>query len=175
MALKPWDTRFWPEGVPREITGYEKPVFSLLDDAATTYPDNTFTIFNGRFKSYARVKETADRLAHFLAGQGIRKGDRVAVFLPNLPHFPEIFLRCPKSGGHLCHLQPALYRLQNCNISSRTPAPKSSSVWIILSSTPRWWSHAGYGRGAGGHLRGQVVSATGYGIHRRVAGKDSQG
>mgnify|MGYP006971723010 CR=1 FL=1 len=25
MALKPWDTPYWPEGVPREITGHEKP------------------------------------------------------------------------------------------------------------------------------------------------------
>jgi len=99
MALKPWDTRFWPEGVPREITGYEKPLFSLLDDSAKTYPNNTFTIFNGRFKPYARVKETADRLAHFLAGQGIRKGDRVAIFLPNLPHFPEIFFGVLKAGA----------------------------------------------------------------------------
>ncbi|MBT3258636.1 MAG: hypothetical protein HN366_19570, partial [Deltaproteobacteria bacterium] len=46
MALEPWDTPYWPEGVPREITGYEKPLFSLLDESAKTYPDNTFTIFN---------------------------------------------------------------------------------------------------------------------------------
>ena len=91
MALGPWETPRWPEGVPREITGYEKPIFSLLDQSEKTYPDNTFTIFNGRFKTYARVKDTADRLAHFLAGRGIQKGDRVAIFLPNLPHFPEIF------------------------------------------------------------------------------------
>ena len=36
-------------------------------------------------------------------------------------------------------------------------------------------SHGGYGRGTGGHLRRQILSATGYRIHRRVAGKDSQG
>ncbi len=99
MALGPWDTPYWPEGVPREITGYEKPLFSLLDESAKTYPDNTFTIFNGRFKSYARVKETSDRLAHFLAGRGIKKGDRVAIFLPNLPHFPEIFFGILKAGA----------------------------------------------------------------------------
>ncbi len=99
MALKPWDTPYWPEGVPREITGYEKPLFSLLDESAKTYPDNPFTIFNGRFKSYSRVKETADRVAHFLGGHGIAKGDRVAIFLPNLPHFPEIFFGALKAGA----------------------------------------------------------------------------
>ncbi len=99
MALKPWDTRFWPEGVPREITGYEKPLFSLLDNSAKIYPNNTFTIFNGRFKTYVRVKETSDRLARFLADRGIKKGDRVAIFLPNLPHFPEIFFGVLKAGA----------------------------------------------------------------------------
>ena len=99
MVLGPWETPAWPDGVPREITGYEKPIFSLLDQSAKTYPGNTFTIFNGRFKTYARVKDTADRLAHFLAGRGIQKGDRVAIFLPNLPHFPEIFFGVLKSGA----------------------------------------------------------------------------
>lgn len=74
MALKPWETPFWPEGVPRDLTGYEKTVFSLLDESAKTYPNNTFTIFNGRFKSYASVKDTSDRLAHFLVSRGIKKG-----------------------------------------------------------------------------------------------------
>ena len=99
MAFEPWDTPCWPEGVPREITGFEKPIFSLLDQSAETYPNNTFTIFNGRCKSYVRVKETADRIANFLTGQGIQKGDRVAIFLPNLPHFPEIFFGVLKAGA----------------------------------------------------------------------------
>jgi long-chain acyl-CoA synthetase len=99
MAFEPWDTPYWPEGVPREITGFEKPIFSLLDQSAKNYTDNTFTIFNGRFKSYARVKDTVDRIAHFLADQGIQKGDRVAIFLPNLPHFPEIFFGVLKAGA----------------------------------------------------------------------------
>ena len=99
MALKPWDTPYWPEDVPREITGYKKPLFSLLNESAKTYPNNTFTIFNGRFKSYARVKKTADRVACFLAAHGIAKGDRVAIFMPNLPYFPEIFFGALKAGA----------------------------------------------------------------------------
>ena len=100
MAFEPWDTPFWPEGAPREITGYKKPLFSLLDESAKNYPNETYTIFNGRFKSYMDVKETSDRLAHFLNKQGIQKGDRVAIFLPNLPHFPEIFSASSKPVPH---------------------------------------------------------------------------
>jgi len=114
MAFEPWDTPSWPEGVPREITGFEKPIFSLLDQSTKTYPDNTFTIFNGRFKTYARVRDTVDRIAHFLADQGIQKGDRVAIFLPNLPHFPEIFFGALKAGATCVTCNP-LYTATELN------------------------------------------------------------
>ncbi|MCG6878005.1 MAG: long-chain fatty acid--CoA ligase [Deltaproteobacteria bacterium] len=114
MAFKPWDTPFWPEGVPREITGYEKPLFSLLDESAKNFPNQTYTIFNGRLKSYADVKATSDRLAHFLSKQGIQKGARVAVFLPNLPHFPEIFFGVLKAGATCVTCNP-LYTATELN------------------------------------------------------------
>lgn len=114
MTFKPWDTPCWPEGVPREITGYEKPLFSLLDDSASNFSNNTYTIFNGRAKSYARVKDTADRVAHFLAGKGIQKGDRVAIFLPNLPHFPEVFFGILKAGATCVTCNP-LYTATELN------------------------------------------------------------
>ncbi|MCP4576066.1 MAG: long-chain fatty acid--CoA ligase [Deltaproteobacteria bacterium] len=123
MAFEPWDTPYWPEGVPREITGFEKPIFSLLDQSAKTYPDNTFTIFNGRFKSYARVKDTVDRIAHFLADQGIQKGDRVAIFLPNLPHFPEIFFGVLKAGATCVTCNP-LYTAAELNYQLKDSGAK---------------------------------------------------
>ena len=114
MAFEPWDTPFWPEGAPREITGYKNPLFSLLDESAKNYPSETYTIFNGRFKSYVDVKETSDRLAHFLMEQGIQKGDRVAIFLPNLPHFPEIFFGVLKAGATCVTCNP-LYTAAELN------------------------------------------------------------
>ncbi len=99
MSVKPWPTPYWPEGVSREIADYEYPLFSLLDDAARDYPDKVYTIFNGGTRTFARVKEAADRLANFLQAHGIRKGDRVAIFLPNLPHYPEIYFGILKAGA----------------------------------------------------------------------------
>ena len=99
MTLAPWPTENWPEGVPREITGFEKPLFSFLDDAAGEYPDKAYTIFNDAIRTFAQAKNTADRVAAFLASKGIGKGDRVAIFLPNLPHYPEIFFGILKAGA----------------------------------------------------------------------------
>ena len=109
MSRKPWESPKWPEQVPREVGGYEKPLFSLLDDTAREFPDATYTIFADTSRTFAQVKDTADRIANFLASRGIRKGDRIAIFLPNLPHYPEIFFGILKAGG-VCVTCNPLYK-----------------------------------------------------------------
>lgn len=124
MSLQPWPTRNWPDGVPREISGYDKPLFSFLDDSARDYPDKTFTIFNGAERSFSKVKETADRIAHFLAARGIRKGDRVAIFLPNIPHYPEIYFGILKAGA-VCVTCNPLYTAHELNLQMRDSGAKA--------------------------------------------------
>ena len=99
MTLPPWPTTRWPKDVLREISDFEKPLFSFLDDAARDFPNQTYTIFSDGKRTYAQVKDTADRLANFIASKGIGKGDRVAIFLPNLPHYPAIYFGILKAGA----------------------------------------------------------------------------
>jgi long-chain acyl-CoA synthetase len=101
MAAESWPTDKWPQGVPHTIdpSEYAYPLFRVLDDAARDYPGNTYTIFNDATRTYASVKDTADRLANFLSSRGIQKGDRVAIFLPNLPHYPAVFFGILKAGA----------------------------------------------------------------------------
>ncbi len=106
MTEKAWKTPFWPEGVAHDVTNYHYPLFQILDKTAKNYPDKTYTIFNGAFKTYAQVKDTADRVANFLAGKGIKKGDKVAIFLPNIPHFPEILFGILKAGAVAVNCNP---------------------------------------------------------------------
>jgi long-chain acyl-CoA synthetase len=115
MQVKTWPTPYWPEGVPRAFDGYDKPLFSFLDDSARNYPNQTFTIFNGATRTFAQVKDTADRIANFLAGKGIVKGDRVAIFLPNLPHYPEIYFGILKAGA-VCVTCNPLYTPKELNL-----------------------------------------------------------
>jgi long-chain acyl-CoA synthetase len=99
MTATTWPAPNWPKGVPHDISGYEKPLFSILDDSAGKYPNQVYTIFNDATRTFAQVKDTADRIANFLAARGIQKGDRVAIFLPNLPHYPAIFFGILKAGA----------------------------------------------------------------------------
>jgi long-chain acyl-CoA synthetase len=106
MTDQPWKTPYWPEGVAHTFTDYKFPVFKFLDDSARNYPNLPYTIFNGASKTYAQVKDTADRIAAFLAGKGIGKGDKVAIFLPNLPQFPEILFGILKAGAVAVNCNP---------------------------------------------------------------------
>ncbi|MFH1153615.1 MAG: long-chain fatty acid--CoA ligase [Pseudomonadota bacterium] len=106
MSMEGWKTPFWPKGVAKDVTDYHFPLFRLLDDSAQKYPDKDYTRFNGRGKTFAKVKDTADRIAYFLASKGIKKGDKVAIFLPNIPHFPEIFFGILKAGAVCVNCNP---------------------------------------------------------------------
>ena len=99
MASKPWHGPKWPQDVPHVINGYEKPLFSILDDSARDFPEKVYTIFNDSTRTFAQVKDTANRIANFLTTRGIKQGDRVAIYLPNLPHYPAIYFGILKAGA----------------------------------------------------------------------------
>ncbi len=114
MAPSEWPTPHWPEGVAREISGYDKPLFSVLVETPKAYPNEVYTIFNDATRTFAQVKDTADRVANFLVSRGIQKGDRVAIFLPNLPHYPAIFFGILKAGA-VCVTCNPLYTANELN------------------------------------------------------------
>jgi long-chain acyl-CoA synthetase len=124
MDRKPWPTPNWPEGVSHEISGFEKPLFSILDHSAHNFPDQVYTIFSDATRTFAQVKDTADRVANFLVSRGIQKGDRVAIFLPNLPHYPEIYFGILKSGG-VCVTCNPLYTPAELNYQIKDAGAKA--------------------------------------------------
>ena len=124
MERKPWSTPNWPEGVSHEISGFEKPLFSILDQSAHNFSDQVYTIFSDGTRTFAQVKDTADRVANFLASRGIRKGDRVAIFLPNIPHYPEIYFGILKSGG-VCVTCNPLYTPSELNYQIKDAGAKA--------------------------------------------------
>jgi long-chain acyl-CoA synthetase len=127
MAPRPYDSPKWPEGVSYELSGYEQPLFALLDEAARDYPEATYTIFADSARSFGRVKEAADRVANFLEGRGIGKGDKVAIFLPNLPHYPEIFFGILKAGGVAVTCNP-LYKVSELHFQLKDSGARAVFV-----------------------------------------------
>ncbi|HMM52848.1 MAG TPA: AMP-binding protein, partial [Burkholderiaceae bacterium] len=60
---------------------------SILERWAAQRPSHPAVVFEGRRVSYAELDAAASRLAHALRAHGVVAGDRVALFLPNIPEY----------------------------------------------------------------------------------------
>jgi long-chain acyl-CoA synthetase len=70
-----------------------------LERAVQHFPDRPAIIFEGETLTYADLQRSVDRLAHGLTGLGVGVGDRVALFLPNIPAFANAYLATQKVGA----------------------------------------------------------------------------
>jgi long-chain acyl-CoA synthetase len=74
-------------------------VADALDAALAQAPGQTAIFFEGHAISYRELDRRASRLAHFLERSGIANGDRVALFLPNIPEFATAYYAAQKLGA----------------------------------------------------------------------------
>jgi long-chain acyl-CoA synthetase len=70
-----------------------------LERAAQRFADKPAIIFEGRALPYRDLQAAVDRAAHGLTAMDITAGDRVALFLPNIPAFPIAYLAVQKIGA----------------------------------------------------------------------------
>jgi long-chain acyl-CoA synthetase len=96
----------YDEGVPPRIEYPHVPLYQLLEDAAARFPQGTCTRFFGKPISYREMKELSDRFAAGLGELGVRKGDRVALLLPNSPQFVIAYYGLLKAGAVVVPLNP---------------------------------------------------------------------
>ena len=73
-------------------------LYQVLENTASKYPDNVALVFREHRIVYRDVKEATDRLAMGLKSLGLGPGDRIAIMLPNLPHFPMSIFALLKIG-----------------------------------------------------------------------------
>ena len=107
-AEKPW-FRFWPEGVHKYIDFPEVPLHGLLEDTAKKYPDHTAIVYFNKTMTYRELDRLSDRFAAALDGLGVKKGDKVAIFLPNIPQFVISYYGIAKIGAIETAISP-LYK-----------------------------------------------------------------
>jgi long-chain acyl-CoA synthetase len=92
--------RSWPPDVPRSLEPYpEVSLFSLLVEAAASFPDRPAIAFFGKHLSYRETLAEVERCSAMLVGLGVRQGDRVGLLLPNCPQFLIAFYACQRIGA----------------------------------------------------------------------------
>jgi long-chain acyl-CoA synthetase len=105
---KPW-FKFWPEGVPRHIDYPEVPLFELLRRTAKEYPDHTSIVYFDKSMTYRELDRLSDKFANALVSLNVKKGDKVALFLPNIPQFIISYYGAIKMGAIETAISP-LYK-----------------------------------------------------------------
>ncbi|MFH0821247.1 MAG: AMP-binding protein [Pseudomonadota bacterium] len=80
--------------------------FTRFEQACGKYPDNTAIVFLGDKFSYRDLKDKIDRFASGLAELGVKKGDRIVVYLSNSVQFVIAFLAAQKIGVAVVLVSP---------------------------------------------------------------------
>ena len=86
--MEPLYGKYWPKGVPRTFTLPRTTLYYNLEVSAIRYPEKTAISYYGSSLSYGRLKSEVDALAGYLQRQcGVKKGDRVLLYMQNSPQF----------------------------------------------------------------------------------------
>ncbi len=105
MTNRPWLAHY-DNGVPQTVEYPQQPLFYFLEESARKYPDRPCTIFKGAAITYREMNEGADRIAAALVDMGVKKGDRVGIFMPNTPQFVMVYFGILKAGGVVVATNP---------------------------------------------------------------------
>ncbi|MBW2000718.1 MAG: AMP-binding protein, partial [Deltaproteobacteria bacterium] len=89
----------WPEGVPKSVRYPDIPVQGILSHAVSAYREKIAAVHEGRNFTYEQLDDYSSRLANALSDLGVRKGDRVIVYLRNSPEFIVSYYGILKAGG----------------------------------------------------------------------------
>ncbi len=102
---KVWLKHYEP-GVPHSIDYPSLSLYELFQQAVITYKDQPAVHFMGRELTYNQLSEQIESFASALADLGIKKGDRVAVHLPNSTQFPIAYFAALSLGAIVVPCNP---------------------------------------------------------------------
>jgi len=105
MNEKPWLAHY-DKGVPHTVEIPNAPLFHFLEESARKYPDRACTIFKSAVITFKEMNELTDRMAAALVDMGVKRGDRVGIFMPNTPQFVIAYYGILKAGGAVVATNP---------------------------------------------------------------------
>ena len=103
---KPWLAHYDP-GVSATVDIPAISLVDLFDKSVAKFGQSTCVIQDGKEWSYAEVDLASNRIANYLLGQGLKKGERVGLLLPNTAEFVMGYYGILKAGGVVMALNPA--------------------------------------------------------------------
>ncbi len=107
MSAFPWFASY-PEGIPHEVKLYEyNSVTEIFDESCKKYKDRIAYKNMGAKLTFGQVDELARNFAAYLQQElKLKKGDRIAIQMPNLLQFPIAFLGALRAGLIVVNTNP---------------------------------------------------------------------
>ncbi|RNF38240.1 long-chain-fatty-acid--CoA ligase [Planococcus salinus] len=102
---RPWMQHI-VEGNPKEIEIPDISLTQLLDQSIQSYPHHIAMTFFDKSYTYSELAERINKAANLFASEGVGKGDRVALMLPNCPQYPISFYGAIACGATIVQLNP---------------------------------------------------------------------
>jgi long-chain acyl-CoA synthetase len=137
---KPW-LQFYDEGVPASIDYPQVDLWTMLSDSIKNYPDRTAIRMILKYlplgfklgvkMSYKELEDKVNRLATAMAGMGIKKGDRVAVQIPNSPGTVIAFLATVRLGAIVVNTNP-IYTAREMEHQFNDSGANAVVIWNSL-------------------------------------------
>lgn len=107
MSDHPWLKHF-DQDTPHHIQYPAVPAHRLLEEAAVLFSNRPCVIYKDNQFTYKALSAIVDRLAAGLLHLGIKKGERVAILMPNIPQYVASYFAILKIGGVVVAINPIL-------------------------------------------------------------------
>jgi long-chain acyl-CoA synthetase len=102
---RPW-LKHYEAGVPADVDIPDCGLPSFLSESSAQYPDRVAIRFFGRSMTYRELDAAANRFANVLIALGVRKGERVGLFMPNCPQMVIAYYGGLRAGAVLVPTSP---------------------------------------------------------------------
>jgi len=130
---KPWLSSY-ADGVPTEIDEQTQTLGAMLEASARRYRSRTALEFFGAETSYSELADGVARAAEGLRRLGVKKGDRVALVMPNCPQHVIAFYAVLRLGAIVVEHNP-LYTARELRHQFEDHGAKVAVVWDKVHDT----------------------------------------
>jgi long-chain acyl-CoA synthetase len=104
---RPW-LKLYAEGMPHDIGPEHESMLAAFRETVKRAPDRPALLYFETAVSFRELDEITDALAAALRAEGFQPGDRLAVYLQNVPQFPIAMIATWKAGGIMVSVSPML-------------------------------------------------------------------
>ncbi|KGK91169.1 AMP-dependent synthetase [Desulfosporosinus sp. HMP52] len=98
--------RFYEPNVRKRLEIPELTLMGMFKQTKLKFPDNPALIFGGKTTTYAEMDIFIERMAKMLKQRGVKKGDRISIYMPNSANWVISFFAIQRLGAVVVQTNP---------------------------------------------------------------------